>query len=370
MTGTHRPVEPAQFVAAMNHFVSGVGVVTSRDEGRPVGATVAAIAPIASDPPTVMMSMEAGSSTAAVIARSGVVTINVLDGDGAAVAGRFATRGADKFVDLETVDDELGNPLLPGRVAALSCRIVDAVPTGSHCEFRAVVVAADITGDAPLAYYRGAFAHLVTEADRSVLASVRASALSLRSDTAHTIDPEALGEEIGAARGAVLRALSTLRSEGLVERVDGTYRTAAVPDDVVDRAYEAKLAIELGVAQLVVERITDQDVTDLRAALSDILDAAPGGPDEGVEALVAALNAFEERLVGLAGGEPLVRAFRSLGLPGIDRRTITDAIFAKVPPTGGLEAVVDGLERRDLPAVVRALRDDRRTPAHVRSTAR
>lgn len=364
------PITPADFVTAMNHFTSGVAVVTSRDGEHPVGATVAAIAPIASDPPTVMVSMSSGSSTAATILRTGIFAINVLDADAAAVAGQFASRAADKFAGLELVDDVLGNPLLANRVAALSCRVLEAIPTGSHWEFRGSVVELDTTGGNPLAYYRGVFAHLTTDADRSLLDAVRAHVLSLRSDIVHVLDPDALAVALGAPRGSILRALSGVKSEGLIERVDGAYHVAVVSDEVVDEAYDAKLAIEIGAAVQVIDRVTDADIQMLRQRMKAIRRAAPGGEAESVEDLVIALNDFGEQFVGLAGSESLVRAYRTLGLPGIDRRTITAAIFANIPPTGGFGDVVEGLERRDLAAVLDALRSERRTPAFVRNSAR
>jgi flavin reductase (DIM6/NTAB) family NADH-FMN oxidoreductase RutF len=364
------PIGQAEFVTAMNLFTSGVAVVTTRDDGRPVGVTVAAIAPIASDPATVMVSISSTSGTAEVIRRTRRFAINILDEDAAAVAGTFASRTADRFAGLEIIDDALGSPLLPARVAALTCRVVDVIPSGSHWEFRGSVVCADTVDGLPLAYYRGAFAHVTTEADRSLVDSVRVRVLSLRSDSAHVLDPDELAWDFDASRGTVLRALSGLKAEGLVERVGGVHRVTALPDTVVDQIYQAKLAIEIGAAVQVIGRVTDEDLEALRALLQPIRAAAPGGSAESIEDLVVALNRFGERFVGLAGSQPLVRAYRSLGLPGVDRRSITAAIFANIPPTGGFEEVVDGLQRGNLTAVLDALRSDRRTPAFVRRAAR
>lgn len=170
-------------------------------------------------------------------------------------------------------------------------------------------------------------------------------------------DPDELARDLGASRGTILRALSALKSEGLNERVDGVHSVAAVPDEVVDDAYQAKLVIELGVAAQIIGRITDNDVATLRALLQPIRRAGPGGSAESILDLVSALHDWQSKEpVGLAGSESLLRAYRSLGLPGIDRRTITAAIFANISPTGGFEEVVEGLERRDLTAVITALR--------------
>ncbi|MCC2030057.1 flavin reductase [Microbacterium sp. YMB-B2] len=370
MNETTTAVASDEFVTAMNHFASGVAVVTSRRGQWPVGATVAAIAPISSDPPVVMVSMSVASSTAAAIIDKGAFTVNVLDEDAAMLAGVFASRAPDKFAGLEWDEDGLGNPVLHQRVASISCMVLDAVSSGSHWELRGQAVDVDIRGGNPLAYYRGAFAHLHTDADRAVLDAVCAYVLAVRTDKDHRLDPDLLASELSVSRGAILRALSRLKSDALVERVDGAYYIAGVSDEVVDAAYAAKLILEIGVASHVVDRITDDDVLSLRARLSSVHAAASAEGEESLEKLVAALDGVGEFFVGLAGSEPLVRAYRSLGLPGIDRRTITRTMLANIPPGGGFEAVVDALERRDLPAVLEALRSERRTPAFVRNLTR
>jgi len=370
MSRTPEPVTPSEFVAAMNHFTSGVAIVTSRDAQGPVGATAAAIAPIASDPPTVMVSLSSTSGTAAAILGARTFAINVLDEDAAALAGRFATRAVDKFENLAVESDVLGNTVLPHSVAVLSCRLVDAIDAGSHREIRAQVVDVDVRGGNPLAYYRGSFAHLRTEADAALLQAIRMHVLSLRTDEVQLLDPDALAEQFATPRGAVLRALSSLRAETLVERREGTYYVASVSEDLVDRTYEAKLAIEMGVAAQIIDRVTDDQVEGLRERLRGLRHLAPGGDAENIDDYVAGLNDLCEAFVGLAGSQPLLHAYHALGLPGIDRRTITRAIFAHIPPGGGFEAVVDGLAARDLQSVLDALRSDRRKPAYVRNAGR
>lgn len=366
MKMTGMPVAPDEFVVAMNHFTSGVAIVTSRDEGRPVGATVAAIAPIASEPPTVMVSMSTASSTAEAILRSGKFAINVLDGDSASMAGRFAARIPNKFAGIEVLEDDLGNPVLPGRVAGLSCRVLDALEAGSHREFRAHVVGVEVHGGSPLAYYRGAFAQLHTEADRSLLDAVREHVLSLRTDQSRALDADVLARTFASSPGSILRALSTLRSEALVERQDGGYYVAPVPDELVDKTYEAKLAIEIGVAVQMIDRVAEPQLRALRNRMERMQEAATGGVAESLDDYVVALNDFCEYFVSLAGSEPLLHAYRALGLPGIDKRTITRTIFANIPATAGFEEVIAALEDRNLQGVLAALRTERRKPAFVR----
>jgi flavin reductase (DIM6/NTAB) family NADH-FMN oxidoreductase RutF/DNA-binding GntR family transcriptional regulator len=363
--------ETREFVSAMNHFVSGVAVVTTLDGDRPVGATVAAVAPISSDPPMVMVSLSSSSSTAAAIIARGSFAINILGEDEASLAGTFAARGVDKFAGIAPAADALGNPLVPHGVAVISCRVAEVIEEGSHREIRGVAAAVHASGGNPLAYFRGSFAHVQTDADRSLLDALRSHVLELRSDSDHVLDPDALAAAHAASRGEVLRALSRLKSEALVEREDGIYRVSRVSDAVVDAAYEAKLALEIGVASQVIDRLTEADIRVLRAHLDIVQTAAVTAAEtDDVDQLVDALDQFGEVFIGLAGSAPLVRAYRSLGLPGIDRRTISRAMLHDVPPAGGFGAVLEGLERHDLEMVLKALRSERRTPAYVRVEAR
>ena len=369
------PVAPADFVFAMNHFTSGVAVVTALGEPGHVGATVAAIAPIASDPPTVMVSLSATSGTARAVERAGTFAINVLDDDSATVAGQFATRGADKFGGLEVGADVHGNAVLTQAVAVLSCRVLDVVEVGSHREFRARVVDVDVRGGSPLAYYRGGFARVQTEADVALTRAIRAHVLSVRTEETRPLDVDALAEQLASPRGDVLRALSGLRKEALVERRDGRYTVASVSEDLVDRTYQAKLAIEVGVAVQIIDTVSDDQVAALRARLALLRQLLPGAQSAGAESggaeeYVAALNDLGEAFVELAGSRPLLHAYHALGLPGIDNRTITRGMVDHIPAGGGFEAVVDGLAQRDLVAVLDALRSPSRTPACVRAAGR
>ncbi|WP_353987274.1 flavin reductase [Ruicaihuangia caeni] len=361
---------PEAFVSAMNVFASGVAVVTTRDRTADRGATVAAIAPIAADPPTVMISMSATSSTAAAAVAAGSLTLNVLDEDSAAVAGRFATGGEDKFSGLVVQRDQLGNALLPHRIASISCQIIEAVEFGSHWELRGRAIAAEVLEGHPLAYFRGAFAHVKTAAERDVLALTRALVLSLRTVEDEQLDPDQIAHELSVPRGAVLRALSALKSENIVERREGVYMIAAIPEGVVDAAYEARLAIEIGAATLSVGNVTAAQLRQLRDRHDRFTAIAVDGSYDRLDEYVAALDEFHEYLVGLAGSAPLVDAYRSLGLPGIDRRTITEAYFRQIAATTYSSTVVDGFDSADVGVVLRALQSESRKPRAIRAAAK
>lgn len=357
----------AEFVDALNHFTSGVAIVTTARDGQPLGATVAALVPLASDPPTIALSMSTTSSTAAAIVESGRFAVSVLDEDAASLAGLFASREPDKFAGRQVENDEFGCPLLPEGVAWLSCRVTEVVEVGSHREFRARVDRVATGPGQPLAYFRGAFARLHTGADEGVREHVRDRILGLRTHEEEVLDPTAIAEELGVGRGFVVRALSSLATEKLVERRDGLYFATPVPEEVVDEAYDARVAIELGVATQVVGSLDEQQIAGLRQRCEVIRALALEANYDRLEQYVDAMTEFHEYLVGLGGSERLVVAYRSLGLAGIDRRSITAEIFAHIPRGGGYLAIVDAFERGDLAAAVAALRSERRQPRWVRA---
>lgn len=361
-------LDAATFTDAINRHTTGVSIITTVDGGIRHGATVASLAALAFEPAMVSVSLSATSATGRAIERSGAFAVSITDEDGAQLAGRFASSGSDPFDGLAVTEDGRGIPLISG-LAHFSCRLAKIIDVGSHRAFHAFVDDVQVTEGLPLAYFRGSFARLQTNADELVLRDVRHEILSRRADRAETIDPRSLADKHGIPLGMVVRAMSALASESLIERRSGLYYLLPVPDDVVDAAYDAKLTIEVGVAQQIVGKVSEADLQTLRNKMRRLQGHIQTDRYDDLEQYLAASHDFHEFFVGLTGSPSLVRAYRALGLPGIDRRTMTDRIFAHLPVNDGYQAVVEALEREDLDGMIRALRAEQRTPRYMRSLA-
>jgi flavin reductase (DIM6/NTAB) family NADH-FMN oxidoreductase RutF len=113
------------FLNAMNAAVTGVTVVTTRSEGRPLGQTVRAMCSVSDAPPELLVAVEDRALAAAIVAR-GAFMVNVLADHQAAIAEAFSGRGPRPFV-FATRDwwPVTGGalPVLHGAAARFECRV-------------------------------------------------------------------------------------------------------------------------------------------------------------------------------------------------------------------------------------------------------
>ena len=151
-------VDPVAFRAVMGEVCTAVTVVTAMDGDRPHGTTVSAFSSLSLDPPLVLVSLDRGSQLLAVINAAGRFGVNVLSGDQAALAARFATRGPDKFDGVAWRSD-WASPRLEGVTGFLDCEVTATLDGGDHVIVQGLVRGAEAeSGQAhPLTYHRRAF---------------------------------------------------------------------------------------------------------------------------------------------------------------------------------------------------------------------
>ena len=157
----------AEFRAAMARFATGVTVVTTQVDGQFYGITVNAFCSVSLDPPLVLVSLEEGSRTRAMIQRGGVYAVNVLTSEQQALARNFATRTSDggkTFTGIRLRQGVTGAPLFDEALVCVECRVVADYPGGDHRLLLGKVVAHDIhterVGHGPLLYYHSRFSTL------------------------------------------------------------------------------------------------------------------------------------------------------------------------------------------------------------------
>jgi 4-nitrophenol 2-monooxygenase / 4-nitrocatechol 4-monooxygenase, reductase component len=160
------PVDQVVFRNVMGHFASGVTIVTAEHDGVRFGATVSAMSSLSAEPPMVLVCLNQRLGTHAAILAAQRFTINILGEGQDALAQVFATRGADKFRDVELTGSPYG-PRLARALAHLSCRLVRDVEGGTHRIFVAEVMGARSGTGGPLSYFRGRFGRFVPDDEAS-----------------------------------------------------------------------------------------------------------------------------------------------------------------------------------------------------------
>lgn len=145
-------VETASFREAMAQFSATVHVVTTVSRGRRFGLTVTAACAFASDPPSVLISVDRSSSIYASILRAGRVCLNVLGHNHVDIAARFTDGngviGEDRFDEGVWLTLPSGLPALSDAVASLDCCVSTTMSLGTHTVFGCLVQSIRLTDDA------------------------------------------------------------------------------------------------------------------------------------------------------------------------------------------------------------------------------
>jgi len=117
----------------MSRFCTGVVVVTSRQEDKPIGFTAQSFVSLSLDPPLVAICPAKSSLTWPRIRDSGVFCINVLSAAQLDLCHTFARSGTkDKFAKLEWHPGVTGSPILKNVIAHVECRLSAEYDAGDH----------------------------------------------------------------------------------------------------------------------------------------------------------------------------------------------------------------------------------------------
>jgi len=149
-------LSPDELRRALGRFVTGVTIVTCRDEqGLPIGLTANSFNALSLDPPLVLWSLRQASSTISAFTSASHFAINVLAAEQVDLSRRFARPSSAKFDAGEWTDGQGGAPLLAGCVAVFECRRHSHHPAGDHVLFIGEVERLGGSAATPLVYHAG-----------------------------------------------------------------------------------------------------------------------------------------------------------------------------------------------------------------------
>jgi flavin reductase (DIM6/NTAB) family NADH-FMN oxidoreductase RutF/DNA-binding GntR family transcriptional regulator len=307
------------FRRVIGNFMTGVVVITTEHDGARRGMTVSAVSSLSLDPPMLLVCLNAASATQEAVHRSGRFAVNILAEHQGHIAERFARPGSDdKFAGLETSAGRTGVPLLTGVLASVECRVAEVVGGGTHRVFLAEAVCAEATEGSPLAYFRGKFGKFELGQDAEVYRRLRQLVLGRRFGPGQALQVEQLSAQLSASPSSVYYALTRLVGDRLVSR-DPQHGHVVTPLDVAtsDDAHDARLAIELGAAELVVGRLSAEQLGRFRELATATGAHVRDGRFGDVEGFIDASHAFHRFLVDATGVRLLVDAYEELSLPDL-----------------------------------------------------
>lgn len=152
-------IDVTDFRYALGQFATGVTVITSTDEAlQPVGVTASSFNSVSLDPPLVLWSLAKNSNSLSAFEQSGYFCVHVLTAAQEDISQKFATKGADKFSDMEWTRGEGQLPLLPEFAARFQCKTTYQYEGGDHVIFVGEVIDFEKTGEPPLVFHAGRYA--------------------------------------------------------------------------------------------------------------------------------------------------------------------------------------------------------------------
>ncbi|MBO2447940.1 flavin reductase family protein [Actinomadura barringtoniae] len=154
-----RVLDTTRFRQALSLHAAGVVVITASSGGSPTGLTATSFSSVSLEPPLVSFNVDRSSTTWPALGAADRFAVNILAGDQAELAARFARRGVDRFAPPTSWRaDEHDTPVLDGACAHLFCSPYATIDIGDHILVVGLVIDADLlTGGRPLLYHRGRF---------------------------------------------------------------------------------------------------------------------------------------------------------------------------------------------------------------------
>ncbi len=154
---------PAAFRQAMGQFATGVTVVTTMSEAQPVGLTANSFTSVSLDPALVLVCLGKSLGCLEAFAGADHFGVNVLQADQRETSTRFATKGAERFTDLDWHLAKGCIPLIADALAHLECRKHAELDYGDHVIFIGEVQRATYDPSRePLLYFGGQYRQLQT----------------------------------------------------------------------------------------------------------------------------------------------------------------------------------------------------------------
>lgn len=118
------------FKQAFARHPAGVSVITANTTNGPVGLTATSVASVSMDPPALMFSLSANSSTAPAILGADSLVVHLLDSGGQALAKQFATSEIDRFAGADWKLLPSGEPLLTQAASWFRGTVIHTVDIG------------------------------------------------------------------------------------------------------------------------------------------------------------------------------------------------------------------------------------------------
>lgn len=153
------PFDSREFRNALGSFATGVTIITTTaNDGTQVGLTANSFNSVSLEPPLVLWSLAKNAGSVPVFEQAEHWNVHILSLEQEALSNQFASRGAEKFANVELETGITDAPLISNCATRLQCRNAFQYDGGDHIIFVGEVLAFDTTDKAPLAFVGGQYA--------------------------------------------------------------------------------------------------------------------------------------------------------------------------------------------------------------------
>lgn len=121
-----------EFKALFRGHPGGVAVITADAGDGPVALTATSVVSVSAEPPLLIFSISALSSSSDVLSRAETVVVHLLDANDIDVAKLGASRGVDRFAQAQSWSRlPTGEPVYDGVRAWVRCAVIDRMDAGT-----------------------------------------------------------------------------------------------------------------------------------------------------------------------------------------------------------------------------------------------
>ena len=144
---------------ALGSYSTGVAIVSAlTEEGQPAGMTINSFASVWLSTPLICWCIDRQAATYEIFSRAAEFAVTVLSAEQAGLAAGFATRGANKFMDMDVYHDR--PPLIAGGCAWFRCENSRSLLLGDHRMLIGRVIDCGCNANTPLVFSNGNFQRL------------------------------------------------------------------------------------------------------------------------------------------------------------------------------------------------------------------